>query len=143
VLALPDFILGNRRTARRGDQLVTEIRVAKPQVSQARGHFVKLGVRRYLIISIVMAAAVIEIEDELIAAARVAVGACSEVATRLGTLEEAMIGRHVDVDLGTMVTVDHLADLEPIDDISAPAAYRRRAALVQLRRLLNEIGAGQ
>lgn len=143
VLALPDFILGNRRTVRRADQLMTEIRVPKPGVAQARGHFVKLGVRRYLVISIVMAAAIIEIEDELVAAARVAVGACSEIATRLGALELAMLGRHVDGDLGLVATVDHMSGLKPIDDVRAPAAYRRGAALVQVRRLLNEIGAGR
>ena len=110
---------------------------------ETRGHFVKLGTRRYLVISIVMAAAIIEIEDELVAAARVAVGACSEIAMRLAALEEAMVGRHVDGDLGMAVTEDHLGALAPIDDIRAPAAYRRRAAFVLVTRLINEIGAGQ
>ncbi len=141
VLSLSDFILGNRRTARRTDQLLTEIRVPKPPAGDTRGHFLKLGARRYLVISIVMAAAVIEVEDEVVAGARVAVGACSEVARRLDTLEAALLGRHVDGDLGTTVTREHVDVLSPIDDIRAPASYRNDAALILTRRLLNEIGA--
>jgi CO/xanthine dehydrogenase FAD-binding subunit len=141
VLALQDFILGNRRTARRPDELLTEIRVPKPLARDARGSFLKLGARRYLVISIVMAAAVIEVEDETVSAARVAVGACSEVAMRLADLERAMVGRHVDGELGLVATADHLAELRPIDDVRATADYRRRAAWIVLRRLLNELGA--
>jgi CO/xanthine dehydrogenase FAD-binding subunit len=142
VLPLGDFLLGNRHTARQPDQLMTEIRVPKPGSDETRGHFLKLGARRYLVISIVMAAAVIEVEDELVRAARVSVGACSEVAMRLRDLEAAMIGRHVDGELGLVATADHLAGLAPIDDVRAPASYRRRAALVLVQRLLNELGAG-
>jgi CO/xanthine dehydrogenase FAD-binding subunit len=35
----------------------------------------------------------------------------------------------------------HLAPLAPLDDLRGTAAYRRDAALVLLRRLLNELGA--
>ena len=55
----------------------------------ARSAFVKLGARRYLVISILMAAAVVE-KDEAgrIAKAAVAVGAASPVAQRLPELEQ-------------------------------------------------------
>jgi CO/xanthine dehydrogenase FAD-binding subunit len=54
----------------------------------ARSHFLKLGARKYLVISIVMVAGVIEIDAAgVIAAARVAVGACSAVPQRLSALE--------------------------------------------------------
>jgi len=141
VVALKDFILGNRRTARRSDELLVELRIPRPQAARARGHFLKLGARRYLVISIVMTAATIEVEDDVVRSARVAVGACSEVATRLGDLEHALIGRHVDGELGMAVTADHVGGLEPIDDVRATADYRRRAALVLLGRLLDELGA--
>ena len=48
--------------------------------TQARSAFLKLGARRYLVISIAMAAATLEIADGRVAAARIAVGACSPVA---------------------------------------------------------------
>lgn len=139
--ALAEFITGNRQTTLRADQLVTGVRVPKPATDRSRGHFLKLGARRYLVISIVMAAGCIEIEDEVVLNARVAVGSCSAVAQRLDDLEAALAGRHVDGDLGLAVTDDHLVGLAPIDDVRASADYRRRAAVTLVRRLLNDLGA--
>mgnify|MGYP000483460707 CR=1 FL=1 len=76
-LALADFILGNRRTARRPDELLTAIRIPKGSTTGA-SHFLKLGARRYLVISIAMAAVRIDLaEDGRIRRAAIAVGACS------------------------------------------------------------------
>src|SRR5260221_10419954 len=92
LLPLADFILGNRRTALGRDELVTAIVVPKPR-GAARSTFLKLGARRYLVISIVMAAALIETTpDGTIIGARVAVGACSAVARRLVALEQVLLG---------------------------------------------------
>jgi CO/xanthine dehydrogenase FAD-binding subunit len=81
-LKLDDFILGPRRTARRADELLAAILIPKPRAA-AHSHFLKLGARRYLVISIAMVAAAIESERGKITTARVAVGACGPVAQRL------------------------------------------------------------
>ncbi len=139
-VALADFILGNRRTLRRPDQLMTAIVVPKPATGQARSHFQKLGARTYLVISIVMAAAVIEIDDGgRVVAARVAVGACSEVARRLPALEAALVGRPADSGLGALAVPAHLSSLAPIDDIRGSGAYRLDAALTLVRRTLDRL----
>lgn len=133
------FVTGNRRTLRRPDELVTAILVPKPKHG-ARSGFVKLGARRYLVISIVMAAGVIEMAaDNRIAAARIAVGACSAVARRLPALEAALAGRPCDRALADIAIPEHVAGLSPIDDIRASAAYRSDAALTMVRRLLRGI----
>jgi len=140
---LQDFIVGNRKTVRRPDELVTALLVPAAAPS-ARSGFAKLGARRYLVISIVMAAALVEVgTDGKIAAARVAVGACSAVAQRLPALEAALLGRPVDATLGEVAREAHLAPLHPIDDIRGTAAYRQDASLTVLRRLLRELGAGR
>src|SRR3546814_1303490 len=59
-LALDAFILGNRKTARRPDELVTAIIVPKPS-GRARSRFLKLGARKYLVISIVMVATLLDL----------------------------------------------------------------------------------
>jgi CO/xanthine dehydrogenase FAD-binding subunit len=138
-LPLGDFILGNRRTARRPDELVTAILVPKP-AHPARSAFLKLGARKYLVISIAMVAGVLEVKDGTVAAARIAVGACSAVAQRLPALEAALIGRKADARLADLALPDHLAALSPIDDIRADAGYRREAALVLVKRCLAELG---
>lgn len=138
---MAEFITGNRTTVRRADELVTAITVPKPD-SGARGTFMKLGTRKYLVISIVMVAALIEPgSDGNVAAARIAVGACSPVSIRLGTLEAALLGRPFDGALGDIIRPGHLDMLSPIDDVRADAAYRRDAALTVVRRALNGMGA--
>jgi len=140
-LALADFILGNRRTLLRPQQLLTAIVVPKP-AHAARSHFAKLGARKYLVVSIVMAAATLEIDAGRVRAARVAVGAASAAARRLPLLEAALLGQRCDAGLGALAQAGQLAPLAPIDDVRASAEYRLDAALVLLRRLLAELGAG-
>ncbi len=136
------FILGNRRTVLEPGEMVTGLAIPKP-AHAARGSFLKLGARTYLVISIAMAAAVIERHaGGTVAAARIAVGACSEVARRLAELEADLAGHPVSADLGVVAEARHLDALAPIDDMRGSAEYRRDAALVAVRRCLAELGGG-
>lgn len=137
-LQIGEFVLGNRRTARAADELVTAITVPAPLPdTEARSSFVKLGSRAYLVISIAMVAAVVEVgADGRIARARVAVGACSEVAQRLAALEGDLVGLAASPGTARVVTARHVAGLRPIDDVRGTAAYRRDAALTTVRRAL-------
>jgi CO/xanthine dehydrogenase FAD-binding subunit len=139
-MALADFILGNRNTALRRGRLLTAVLVPKP-AHAARSHFLKLGAREYLVVSIAMVAATLEIEAGRVSAARIAVGACSPVAQRLPPAEAALIGKPCDAALGGLLRAGHLAALAPIDDVRASGAYRLDAALTLARRVLNRIGA--
>lgn len=137
VLPLSSFITGYRATALAPDEIVTAVLVPA-RVADAGSSFVKLGLRRYLVISIVMVAAQVESEGGTVTAARVAVGSCSPVAQRLPALEADLVGRRVDGDLAGVVTDAHLAPLAPIDDVRATAAYRRDAARTLVGRALVE-----
>jgi CO/xanthine dehydrogenase FAD-binding subunit len=140
VLPLDAFLLGPRKTALKAGELVTAIQVPAP-LAAAHSHFAKLGARKYLVISIAMVAAVIETERNIVQAARVAVGACSPVATRLPALEGSLVGMKLNGSLGESAERAHLAPLKPIDDVRADAAYRLEAALTLVRRTLNELGS--
>jgi CO/xanthine dehydrogenase FAD-binding subunit len=132
VLSVDEFVRGPRQTARRPDELALGLRV--PILETAASGFEKLGARRYLVISIVMVAAVATFDAAgRIERARVAVGACAPRARRLPALEAAVIGVRPDPAL---VREEHLAPLAPIDDVRASAAYRRAAALELLRRVI-------
>jgi CO/xanthine dehydrogenase FAD-binding subunit len=133
-LHLASFITGNRRTVLAPGELVVAIFVPGP-AHEARSAFLKLGARRYLVISIAMAAATLEIDGGRVAAARIAVGACSAVARRLPALEAALVGTAVE-SLADRVEASHLAPLSPIDDVRGSAGYRLDAAVTLLRRLL-------
>ncbi len=139
-LAVEDFVTGNRQTQRRPDELVTAISIPKPAAG-ATGSFAKLGTRKYLVISIVMLAIVIEPEHGRVGSARLALGACSPVARRLRGLEAALTGRALDDELGDALEDAQLGEeLAPIDDIRASAAYRRDAAATLVRRGLSALG---
>jgi len=140
ILSVGEFITGYRQTARRPDELVTAILVPS-DLDDAVSTFLKLGSRRYLVISIAMVAALVAGGDDgTVRHARVAIGACSPVAQRALTLESDLVGRPIDRDLALVVTADHLSMLDPIDDIRASASYRRGAALTLVRRALLELG---
>lgn len=137
-LALADFLQGNRNTARRPDEVLTRILVPR-DVERGRSAFLKLGARRYLVISIVMVAALVEAEGGVVREARVAVGSCSAVARRLPELEAALRGRPA-AGLGRHVRPEHLAGLAPIGDVRGTAEYRGRAARELVGRALDRCG---
>lgn len=125
---LSGFILGNRRTALQPDELLTAIRAPKPS-SEGSSAFVKLGARKYLVISIAMAAARLALDDDgRIAKAALAVGSCSAVAHRLTGLEAALAGCRPGAQLDKALQAADLAELSPIDDVRGTAGYRREAA---------------
>lgn len=139
LLAVEHFIDGYRHTACRPDELVTAILVPKRQAA-ARGHFLKLGARKYLVISIVMVAGVIETDagGDCVRAG-LAVGACSALPQRLPELEAALLGRPLAA-AAAHVREQHLSALTPIDDVRGSAAYRRAAALALIADLIADLG---
>ncbi len=135
-LPLADFILGNRKTARRPEELLTSIRIPR-RVENAFSTFLKLGARRYLVISIVMVAANLMVDSSgSIREALVCVGSCSAAALRLAELERALVGQPARPGLRQIVKTGHLAPLSPIDDVRASAEYRRDAARTLVERAL-------
>ena len=139
VLPLSAFITGYRRTALGPGEIVTAVLVPSP-ASTARSAFVKLGARRYLVISILMAAAVIETDAQgRILQAAVAVGSASPVAQRLPDLEAELRG--LGGRPSAILAPRHLAGLAPIDDVRATAAYRLEAALSAVGEAL-DLAAG-
>jgi CO/xanthine dehydrogenase FAD-binding subunit len=138
-LPVEAFVLGNRRTARRDDELVTAVLVPDPLPGTV-ATFSKLGARAYLVISIAMVAAVVRVDEEgRIAHARIVVGACSDVARRLPDAEARLVGAVATPELAGLIGADDLSELSPIDDVRATADYRREAALVLVRRAIAEL----
>jgi len=138
-IPLKDFIVGARRTQRRPDELLTHI-LLPDRSSAARSAFLKLGARRYLVISIAMVAVTLECDaGGSIVRAAIAVGACSEIAQRLPKLEDALLGQRLTPTLAQVPMPAHLAHLQPITDIRGTMQYRNDAALTLVRRALEEV----
>lgn len=133
-MPLSKFIAGNRRTELAQNEILSAIVVPEASTS-GQSHFLKLGARKYLVISIAMVAVKLVLDSGKIAHACVSVGSCSEVATRLPDLEARLIGASptdaLDADLIT-------SSLSPIGDIRADAPYRNTAASELVARALKE-----
>jgi CO/xanthine dehydrogenase FAD-binding subunit len=135
---LANFVQGNRKTARQPDEILTTIRVPR-RWENAASSFLKLGARRYLVISIVMVAANLVVgPDRRIHEASICVGSCSPTAVRLAELEKALTGTAAGPDIHQLLKAEHFSCLSPIDDVRATAAYRREAAQTLVRRALHE-----
>lgn len=137
-LAVEAFVLGPRRTALEGDEIVTAVHVPAP-LPGARGVFLKLGARAYQVISIAMVSAVAwPGPDGRIAGVRLAVGACSPVARRLPGLEAALAGA-APGEMAARVSREHIMPLAPIDDVRGTAGYRLEAVEEMLARALSQL----
>jgi CO/xanthine dehydrogenase FAD-binding subunit len=135
-MPLANFVMGNRRTMKRSDEILSAVTVPR-RLENSASTFLKLGSRRYLVISIAMVAANLVIDERgKIAEALLAVGACSASALRLHGLEQCLSGVTAGPGIGRLVKQEHLAELSPIDDMRATAAYRKEVAQVLVARAL-------
>ncbi|MEM8916451.1 MAG: xanthine dehydrogenase family protein subunit M, partial [Pseudomonadota bacterium] len=104
--------------------------------------FVKLGARKYLVISIAMVAARLVSEAGVVREAAISVGACGAVATRLKRAEAALVGVPIGPELMAPLDDDMLLDgLSPIDDVRGDAGYRLRAANALVRRAISQLAS--
>jgi len=134
--ALDAFITGPRKIALTATEMVTAILI--PQAAlDGRSHFIKLGARAYLVISVAMAAVRVHVENGVVTQAAVAVGSCGPVATRLAAVEAALIGK--PLSSGAITDDAVRAALAPIDDIRADAAYRNISAAELVRRTVEAL----
>lgn len=138
-LPIDQFVHGARATRLEPGELVTAI-VVPEHGARARSTFLKLGARRYLVISIAAVAITLDMDDAgQIARAGVAVGACSPVARRLPALERKLAGQPLRAALSELIEPADLAPLAPIDDIRGSAAYRLDAVRTLLSRALEAL----
>lgn len=138
VLPLAAFISGVRQVDLKPGEMVMAVHI--PQIAEAAtSHFLKLGSRTNLVISIAMVAVVLERDRGRITRARIAVGSCAPVAQRLPALEARVEG----MNLGDLAGWDIAAEPEalfsplcPITDVRGSAEYRTEAVAEMCRRAL-------
>ncbi|HKP17003.1 MAG TPA: xanthine dehydrogenase family protein subunit M [Gaiellaceae bacterium] len=134
-LAAADFFVGPFTTARRPDELVTEVRVgARPgasafrEVARRHGDFALVGVY-----------AGVDLDDGSVGAARIALCGASPVPLRAVDAEHALAGRPLDERAIDDAAEAAAAAVDPWDDLNGPAEYRRDLARVLTRRTLSAL----
>jgi CO/xanthine dehydrogenase FAD-binding subunit len=144
-LPIDQFVLGNRQTARAADELLTAV-VMPARSRAAVSVFLKLGHRRYLVISIVMVAIVLDFDaHDRVTYCGTGIGSCSAAARRLPLLEQGLLGlarRELPARGVELLDTGALVPLAPIDDVRATREYRLDAARCLIERALSEFAQG-
>jgi CO/xanthine dehydrogenase FAD-binding subunit len=140
-LDLASFVLGNRLTAKQPDELLTQICLPEHSAN-ARSVFLKLGHRKYLVISIVMVAVLIDFDaDGLVMTCRIAIGSCAKAALRVTALENQILGtnRSKILDIVGRHITEVVSAIQPIDDVRGTSQYRKSAAQELVLRAFAEV----
>lgn len=140
-MPLSEFLLGPRKTALGAGEIVTAIYVGHTEPGTVSS-FMKLGSRKYLVISIAMVAVLLRVEENRLRDVRISVGACSPVARRMTVLEDALNGQPVSVlNRPEMFAPRNMPELSPLSDVRGTSEYRLDAVGTLCRRaLLDAVG---
>lgn len=135
------FFLGVRRTAMQPDEMLVAIHLrALPPTS--RGAFIKLGLRRAQAISLVNAAVVLDFDGDLVARARITLGAVAPTIVRAEAAEAGLLGQPLtDAAIAEAARLA-MQSARPIDDLRARADYRLAMVRVLVERILRQLHSG-
>ncbi len=131
---------GYRKTALRPQELLTAVRMIKPEPGEL-SRFFKVGTRRAQAISKVSLAVRCRAVHGGIASIAIALGCVAPTVVRAPATEALLAGAVITDGLIHKARECLMDELRPIDDIRSSAEYRRFAAAGLLARFLRELTA--
>ena len=132
VIQAADWFQGYLETARRPDELLTEIRF--PAAEPGTGVAFEEVVRRHGDFAIVGLAVSLTLADGVISDARLAFAGVSDVPVRAGNAEELLVGERPSAELFAEAARVATADLDPPADLNGSPEYRKQVAAALVRR---------
>jgi carbon-monoxide dehydrogenase medium subunit len=133
-----DFFAGPGETTLKPGELIRSIRLPNTD-PPSFSRFEKLGWQREQIISVVSLSVSLHLNDQgVVTRAAIALGAVAATPKRAPSVEAILMGQALGssaIDRAVEALQD---DITPIDDVRAPAWYRRMAAATLLQRMLQE-----
>lgn len=124
-LPIQEFITGPRKTALKHGELVRSFFLPYPE-GNPRAYFRKVGRRQALVIAVVSLGALVWVQNGLVEKARLALGSVAPTVCRPKELEEALVGRPLDPQAWQDLVPRLSQSIQPITDLRASAAYRRK-----------------
>jgi CO/xanthine dehydrogenase FAD-binding subunit len=141
-VALRDFFRGPGQTGLAPDELIVSVLVPRSRpVAEGRlvERFVKVGPRREQIISMVSLAGRAWLVEGVLRDVRIALGSVAPTPVRAEGVENLLEDRRPNGATRREAALALQEEIAPIDDVRAPARYRRLAAAVLLDRFLEEV----
>lgn len=135
---IAQFTTGVRQTVLEPGELVTAISI--PRDPQRRAVYAKLGLRRAQAISVVHLAVSVWLNAQgTVTDARIAIGSVAPTIIRAVAAEAALVGQAFAPPAIAASAAAAAAEISPIDDLRAPAEYRRDMTEVLVRRCLTAL----
>lgn len=139
---LADFHTGVRGTTLAPDELVLGVEFPALR-DDARGVFVKLGLRRAQAISVVHIAVVCRFDGNSVVSAAIALGSVAPTIVRASDAEASLLGRELSTESIEEAARVAAASVQPIDDLRATADYRTDQIEVMVRRALHTLARNE
>jgi len=136
-VAADDFVQAPGRTALQSGELLVELRVPAPAPGSADA-YQRFIPRNEMDIAVVGVAAAVTIVGDRCTAARIALGAVGPTAIVAAEAAQALVGSAIDDATLQRAADAARAAARPIDDMRAPADYRREITGVLTRRVVAE-----
>jgi carbon-monoxide dehydrogenase medium subunit len=136
IIPLPELFAGPKINSLEPNELVTEIRFPVPPESSSSS-FKRMARRKAFTLSMVSAAAYVEMEGGVCTEARVAFGSVAETPIRAPGVEELLAGRELDSQTISDAEEAAKQGVAPITDVRGTTEYRKAMCGVLLRRALN------
>ncbi|MDR0851207.1 MAG: xanthine dehydrogenase family protein subunit M [Clostridiales Family XIII bacterium] len=135
---IDDYISGPGKTARNADEVLKEIIVP---IQKQKGAFIKMGRRKTETLSIINAAVLIDVQDDVITnnelgSVRIAIGAAGPTVIRCLAAEDFLCGKEPTEENFEIAGTYAAEAVSPIDDVRSTAWYRKRMASVITKRAL-------
>ncbi len=134
-VGIDEFATGPKQTRIRPDEILTEIRFARPRADELQ-RYLKLGQRRALACAKVSLAFRARSTSGVLRDVRIACGAVAPTVVRAREAERALEGTLPTADAIGRACAALARDIKPIDDVRSTAWYRLAACAELLRRAL-------
>jgi CO/xanthine dehydrogenase FAD-binding subunit len=134
-VAIAELLAGPGQTTAARDELLEAVQVPLPR--EATGScYLRLEYRRQMEIAVVGATAVLTLDGDRVADARVAITALAPTIRRVPAAEAALVGGNAGADAAGAAARLAADAAEPISDVRASARYRQAMAAVIARRAI-------
>jgi carbon-monoxide dehydrogenase medium subunit len=137
VIPIADLFAGSKINSLKPGELLIEIRIPVPPAGSASS-FKRIGRRKAFTLSVVSAAAYIQMEGETCTDAKVAFGSVAITPIRVPEAENLLTGSKLDEETINAASKAVYEAVKPITDVRGTAEYRKDMCPVLMRRAIDQ-----